>query len=74
MMLHTKCQGSWPNGFRREGFYHVFPTILCKTCEHRGGAIFSPRGRHNMNKPGRHTKYQGSRLAEIGRILEGPGT
>ena len=43
-MLHTKYQGSWPYGFKKEDF-HVFPYIsLCKTCIPQGGAIFGPRG------------------------------
>ena len=33
-MLQTKYQGSRPNGFRQEVFFHVFPYIsLCKTCD-----------------------------------------
>ena len=43
LTLHTKYQGSMPNGFRQEEFimFSLYKPI-CKTCHPRGGAIFGP--------------------------------
>ena len=50
MMLHTKYQGSWPNGFRQEDFF-VFP-ILAYVKHTTPVGYFWPQG-HNLNKVGR---------------------
>ena len=48
-MLHTKYQGSRPNGFRQEDFFfNVFPYVsLCKQCD-PGLGHFWPQG-HTLN-------------------------
>ena len=52
MMLHTKYQGSRPNDFRQEDFFHVFPNIsLCQICDPWVEPKW-PQG-HNLNKIGR---------------------
>ena len=51
MMLHIKYQDSRSYGFRQR-FFHVFHYISqCKTCDPRGGAIWSQG--HDLNKLGR---------------------
>ena len=65
MMLHTKYQDLRPCGL--DQIFSHFPYIsLCKTCDPRGGAIFSPRGIILTNLVEvhwvmLHIKYQGSR-------------
>ena len=67
MMLHTKNQGSLPNGYRQEDFFMFLPYIsLCKACDPIGRVIFGPRGIMETNlvevhKVMLHTKYQSYR-------------
>ena len=62
MVLHTKYQGSRPNGFRQEDF--PFFSLYVK-CDPRDMGHFWPQG-HNFNKLGRgqlgDVSYQISRL------------
>ena len=52
VMLHFKCQGSMPCGFRQEDLFHASPYIsLCIACD-PGVGYFWPRG-HNLYKLGR---------------------
>ena len=63
-MQHTKYQGFRPNGVRQEYcFYYI--SLVCRTCDPWGGAIFCPRDIILANFVEvyylmLHTKYQGS--------------